>query len=397
MPGHPKVLTKNVVVLGICQALAMTGASLIVTMAALAGQSLASNNSLATLPIAIQFLATKTTTIPASLLMGKVGRRVGFTVGQLIGLIGASTSVYAIWVANFWLFTFSSALLGTHNAFWQYYRFAASEAAHPEQKSKAVSYVLLGGVIAAIAGPQLAKASNELFFPILFMGGYLVVVGLTIVAIFLLQMIKIPAPKQVGISLSGRPLIKIMRQPVFILSVISGMFGYGIMSLVMTATPLAMQFCGFNFSDTATVIQWHALAMFAPSFFTGSLIKRFGVVNIIVTGSLLNILCMLINFTGVTYTHFVLGLILLGLGWNFLFIGGTTLLTESYRGTEQSKVQASNDFAVFGTVAAGSLLSGVLQDRLGWFFVNSAILAPMVIVLTVAIWFHLNVGKRELA
>ena len=393
--AFPKIVKRNIFVLSCCQALSMTGASLIITMSALAGQSLAPSPSFATLPIAIQFLATMVTTIPASFLMGAVGRRIGFSIGQVIGLIGAGGSMYAIWSGNFWFFAASSALIGTHNAFWQYYRFAASETAGPEFRAKAVSYVLFGGVFAAIAGPQLAKISNELFSPVLFMGGYLVVVGLTLITVIVLQTIQIPATKKIGIYFSGRPLFMIIKQPKFILAVMSGMFGYGMMSLVMTATPLAMQFCGFNFSQTATVIQWHALAMFAPSFFTGTLIHRFGVVNIIIVGSILNLACMVINFLGITFPHFIFGLVLLGLGWNFMFIGGTTLLTETYRSDEQSKVQAVNDFAVFTTVAISSLCSGILQAKLGWSFVNAVIMAPMVIVITTAIWVYQLLLKEK--
>ncbi len=380
---------RNVLVLSICQALSMTGASLVITISALAGQMLADDKSLATLPLALQFTGTMLTTIPASLFMGRVGRKIGFTVGQILGVCGAALASYAIYEGSFWLFAAASALIGSHNAFWQYYRFAAADTASENFKAKAISYVMAGGVFAAVAGPQLGKWSVNAFEPILFVGGYVVVICLSMITIAMLQGISIPRPTSVGISIQGRPLGQIMRQPVFIVAVISAMFGYAVMTLVMTATPLAMKFCGFGFNDTATVIQFHALAMFAPSFFTGHLIKKFGVLHIIVAGTLLNAGSMAVNMMGIEFYNFWLGLVLLGLGWNFMFVGGTTLLTEAYRPEEKSKVQAANDFIVFGTVATASFSSGALQDAIGWSAVNAAVALPMCIAFAAVVWFKL--------
>jgi len=380
---------RNVLVLTICQAMSMTGTSLVMTVSALVGQILADDKSLATLPLALQFTATTLTTIPASLLMGRVGRKIGFTFGQCIGVSGAALAVYAIFTGSFWLFTAGSILLGSHNAFWQYYRFAAADIASEDFKAKAISYVMVGGVFAAIAGPQLAKWGENAFAPILFAGGYVAIIGLSMTTIVLLQAITIPRPTSTGISLQGRPILQIMRQPVFVVAVISAMLGYAVMTLVMTATPLAMKFCGFVFSDSATVIQWHALAMFAPSFFTGRLIKRFGVLQIILTGTVLNAASMTVNLMGIDFFNFWGGLILLGLGWNFMFVGGTTLLTDAYRPEERSKVQAANDFLVFGAVAIASFSSGALQNRIGWSAVNMAIALPMCIAFAATIWYQL--------
>jgi len=393
MSGQSWQIKINVLILSFCLAMAMTGASLIVTMAALAGQSLAVDKSLATLPIASQFTATMLVTIPASFLMSKLGRRVGFTIGQFIGLFGTALAAYSIFIMSFWLFIIASALIGAHNSFWQYYRFAAAEVAGPEFKAKAISYVLAGGVLAAILGPQIAKWSVDWFSPILFMGGYVAVSVLNIITILVIQMIKMPLTHSETENPKGRPLIEIMRQPVFIGAVVSGMFGYGIMTLVMTATPLAMQFCGYGFSDTATIIQLHAIAMFSPSFITGHLIKRFGVSSIIIVGVILNLICMAVNMAGVTFFDFMVGLIFLGVGWNFMFVGGTTLLTESYKANERSKVQAANDFIVFSTVAFLSFSSGLIQEVLGWFYVNIMILLPMVITLCIIFW--LNNSKKQ--
>jgi len=385
---------RNVLILAVCLALSMTGISLVMTVSALAGKMLADNDSLSTLPLSMQFVATMCATIPASLFMGHVGRRIGFTVGQLIGIVGAALAAYAIYVGSFWTFVAGSMLIGVHNAFWQFYRFAAADTATAEFRPRAISYVMAGGVFAAIAGPQLPKWSIDLFSPILFAGGYVCIVGLSFLTIILLQGIRIPKPVSVGISTAGRPLTKILRQPTLIVAVVAAMLGYAVMTLVMTATPLAMQFCGFGFDDTATVIQWHALAMFAPNFFTGHLIKRFGVLHIIVIGALLNIGCMAVNLMGIDFANFWLGLVLLGLGWNFMFVGGTTLLTETYRPEEQSKVQAVNDFLVFSLVAAASLSSGVLQHTVGWAAVNAAIALPMMIAFTLTVWFKVAHGGR---
>ena len=380
---------RNVLILSGCQALSMTGSSLVFAVCVLAGQYLADDKSLATLPLALQFTGTMLTTIPASLFMGKFGRRVGFTLGQCLGIFGAVLAAYAIYRQDFWLFAAASALLGAHNAFWQYYRFAAADTASEEYKAKAISYVMAGGVFAAVAGPQLAKWSVDMLSPVLFAGGYVVIICLSMLTILLLQAIRIPKPKSVGISSRGRPLRVIMRQPVFIVAVMSGMFGYGVMTLVMTATPLAMKFCGFDFFDTATIIQWHALAMFAPSFITGHLIKKFGVLNIILTGTLLYAASMAANLMGIDFLNFWGGLVLLGLGWNFMFVGGTTLLTEAYRAEEKSKVQAVNDFLVFGTVAIASFSSGALQNTFGWSAVNAAITLPICLAFAVVVWFRL--------
>ncbi len=389
------VAKRNVLVLSICQALSMTGASLVIFVSALAGQMLADDKSLATLPIAFQFTATMLTTIPASLLMGKIGRKLGFTLGQLIGVCGAALASYAIYEGSFWLFVLASSLLGSHNAFWQYYRFAAADTASGEFKAKAISLVMAGGVFAAVAGPQLAIWSVDIFAPVLFVGCYVAIIFLSTLTIFMLQGISVPKAIAVEISTRGRPLKEIMRQPVFIVAVISAMFGYSVMTLVMTATPLAMKFCGFDFSDTGTVIQFHALAMFAPSFFTGHLIKKFGVLQIIILGAILNIGCMAANLAGIEFVNFWLGLVLLGLGWNFMFVGGTTLLTDAYRPEEKTKVQAANDFIVFGAVSIAAFSSGALFDTFGWAAVNAAVALPMFAAFVASVWFLMASDQKK--
>ncbi|GAB6053317.1 MFS transporter [Magnetospira thiophila] len=377
------------------QALAMTGASLVVTVSALAGKLLAPTPDLATLPFALQFVGTMAATIPANLFMARVGRRFGFTVGQSIGICGALISATAIYLGHFWLFALGSFLLGTHNAFWAYYRFAAAESVDVQFRPRAISYVLAGGVFAALAGPELAKNSMDLLAPILFAGSYLAIVGLSVLTIVLLQFVDIPTPHLENRKGGGRPLRVIARQPEFIVAVLSAMIGYGVMSLVMTATPLAMVACGFAFEDAAFVIQWHVLGMFAPSFFTGWLIRKFGVLRIILVGTLLNVVCMGLNLAGIELMNFWAALLALGIGWNFMFIGGTTLLTRTYQPEERAKVQSINDFSVFGMVALASFSSGALQNMIGWQAVNAAASLPILIAFAAVLW--LWIGQKRLA
>ena len=385
--GSASTVRRNVFILAICQALSMSGASLVMTVSALAGQMVATDKSLATLPLAMQFTATMLSTIPASLLMGRIGRRAGFTIGQVIGLLGAGLACWALFLGDFWLFVLGSSIIGVHNAFWQYYRFAAADTAGQEYKARAISYVLAGGVIAALLGPQISKWSVDFFSPVFFAGGYIAITVLSFLTIILLQLINIPKPNVSNLIGGGRLLTEIIRQPKFILAVMAAMFGYGAMNLVMTATPLAMNICGFDFSSTATVIQAHVLAMFAPSFFTGHLIKRFGLVNVIIAGTMFSTGAIVFNLLGVNIINFACGLILIGLGWNFMFIGGTTLLTETYQPEEQAKVQALNDFLVFGTVAITSFSSGAVQEKLGWTAINWSVAFPITLVFVSAVWF----------
>jgi MFS family permease len=379
---------KNVFVLAASQALSMSGMSMVMTASALAGHMMTEDKSLATIPMALQFAAAMITTIPASLFMGRFGRRVGFSIGQTVGACGASLAAFSIFTQSFWLFCTASLLLGFHVAFWQYYRFAAADSVNQDFKAKAISYVLAGGVVASILGPELAKFGEKLLEPVLFSGVYVIIAGLCVATLFLIQAIQIPTPTKISWnSKSGRSILKIMRQPTFIVAVMSGMLGYGTMTFVMIATPLAMNFCGFSFADSATVIQWHVFAMFSPSFFTGNLIKRFGVLNIILAGVLLISCAITINLSGIEFLNFTLGLICLGLGWNFMFIGGTTLMTEAYTPDERAKTQAANDFIILSITTIAAFSSGAIQHSIGWTAVNVVAIIPMSSVFAAVIWF----------
>jgi hypothetical protein len=269
------------------------------------------------------------------------------------------------------------------NGFGIYLRFAAVDAAPADYKEKAISYVMAGGVVAAFTGPNLANWARDAIPDAAFAGSYAALIGLYALAFVALLFIRIPRAAAVVEGKRGRPLWQIARQPVFIVAMLGAMLGYGIMSLVMTATPLAMEVCGMPFSDSAFVIQWHVFAMFAPSFFTGALIRRFGVLTVMLWGVLCYIGTVVINLNGVSVTHFWVALFLLGIGWNFLFVGGTDLLTEAYREEEKAKSQALNDFMVFTTVSLTSLSAGALQYHYGWEAVNWGV-TPLIGVILLA-------------
>lgn len=377
---------RNLIVLALCQALAMSGNAVVMTVSALAGYMLAVDKSLATLPLALQFTATMAATIPASLLMKRIGRRAGFSLGVLFAVAGGAVSSYAIFAANFPLFCLGAALQGMFNGFALFYRFAAVDTASDGFRGKAISWVVAGGVLAAFAGPELAKWSRGWFEPTVFAGCYAAIVGLALAALLLLRLLDIPRPAPEERRNGGRPLGTIMRQPAFVVAVLGGMIGYGVMSLVMTATPLAMRAHALNFGDTALVIQWHILAMFAPGFVTGHLIDRFGVLNVMLAGAALAIGCVVVNLSGVGILQFWVALVLLGVGWNFLFVGSTTLLTECYTPAEKAKTQAINDFLVFGAVALCSFSSGALQYGFGWQAVNLGVVAPLMVTATATLW-----------
>lgn len=386
---------QTITVMAFSQALSMTGAGIVMLVTGLAGAYLAEDDRLATLPLAIQFVFTMMAAFPAALWMKHVGRRVGFTVGQIIGIGGGLVSAFALMQNSFGMLIAGAALLGVHNAFWGYYRFAAAEASPPDLRARAISFVMAGGILSALAAPELAKLTRELFSPVLFAGCYATIAALSLCTAIFVQFAALPAPRRLGSTdeQRARPLKEIAAQPTFIVAAISGMVGYGTMILVMSATPLSMVDCGLSFDDAAFVIQWHALAMFGPSFFTGSLIKRFGVLRIITVGILLNVGCMVANLSGVELANFWTGLVALGLGWNFMFIGGTTLLTDCYQPEEQEKTQAANDFLIFATISVATFSSGALQNSFGWVVVNGAMAVPLTIAFGAVMW--LAVRQRQ--
>lgn len=381
---------RNVVLLAICQALAMTGMTMNMTVTALTGHNLAPDPAWATLPLSLQFMATMMTTLPASLYMRRVGRRLGFATGVLVGVSGAVIAALAVLNGHFLLFCVGSMLIGSFQGFAILYRYAAADTASESFRPRAISLVLAGGVVAALAGPELAKWSHDLLAPIPFAGTFIIIAVVQSISLIFLLFVEIPAPTAAERANSGRPIIEIVRQPVFLVAILGAMIGYGSMTFLMTATPLAMIACGFAFHDAAFVVQWHAVGMFLPSFFTGSLIQRFGVVRVMLTGALAYLACIAINTSGIELLQFFSALVLLGVGWNFLFIGGTTLLTKAYRPEERAKVQGLGDFLVFTSSTVAAFSSGALNHAFGWQALNLGVLPLVALVVTALVWYHLR-------
>jgi len=390
-------MKRNVLLLSVCQALMMTSMSLMITTSALVGFALAENKVLATLPLAFQFLGMMSATFPASLLMKRIGRKAGFFVGLALGILGAALSALGIYLNQYWFFVVGLFFIGNFSAFGQYYRFAAADVATEEFKSRAIAYVLAGGVVAAFIGPNLAKFSKDMIVGVEFAGAYIAVIVVFMLSMLVLSFITIPRPDAEERAAGGRTLSAIARQPAFVVAVFSALTGYGVMNIIMTATPLAMRDFGFDFGSTATVIQWHVVGMFAPSFFTGSLIKRFGVLNIIAAGAILLLICIGVGLSGTEFWRLLLALILLGLGWNFMFLGGTTLVTETYAPNEKARTQGLNDLLVFGTTAMTALLSGVLHHTFGWTVTNLIVVPFLVIALILAVRLNLQRNRAEAA
>jgi len=381
---------RNIALLSLAQALMMSVNTLLITASSIIGYELADNKALATLPLAVQFLATMLTSIPASMMMRRYGRKAGFVLCSLIGLIGSLIAMQAVSLESFALYCVATMLFGIYTGFGNFFRFVATEVSPPDRANTAISYVLAGGVLAAVIGPNLANHSRDIL-DTAFLGSFIAVFVLYLLNLINFLAMDLPRPVNAGIDAYTRPLPVIMRQPVFIAALTAAAIGYSVMSLLMTATPLAMMHEHHQFSDVAFVIQWHVLGMFVPSFFTGHLINRFGARRIIIAGIVANLACICINLLGQSIAHFWLALFLLGLGWNFMFIGGTSLLTSSYNEAEKAKTQAVNDFIVFTSMALASLGAGALQHQLGWMNVNIMVLPIMLITLLVV----LGLGPRS--
>ena len=381
-----KYMKRNVAILAACQAVFLTVNLTVIALAGLVGYSLAENKALATLPVSTFIIGVALSTIPASQWMRIVGRQRGFMTGATVGIFGAVVCSYAVFTVNFWLYCVGTLFLGTQNAFGQQYRYAAAESSSPEFRAKAISWVLAAGIVGGVLGPESTKITKDLFAPYSFLGTYLAVIVLCSIVILLLTQLRIPNLTAEERQEKGRPLSEIVRQPVFMVAVVGAMVGYAVMNLVMTAGPLAMVACDISYSDTIFVVEWHVVGMFAPSFFTGHLISRYGVLNIMLTGAVLLFVSVAAAVTGITIYNFWLALFFLGVGWNFLFIGGTTLLTECYSPAERAKTQGLNDFMVFGSVACASLSSGGLLHVLGWNAVNVGALPFLAIAAAATLW-----------
>ena len=373
----------NVGLLAACQAMLFTNNSTLIAINGLAGLALAPYHALTTLPITCWVLGGAIATMPASLHMKRVGRRNGLISGTFWALVGALICASAIWLQNFWMLCLGTLVWGVYNAYGQYYRFAAADASGPDFKATAISLVLAGGLVGGLLGPTTSRITVDLIGP-KFMGAYLALTLFALATMAILNFLRIPNPPPATRASSGRPLLQIAAQPKFLVAVFSGAIGYGVMNFIMTSTPIAMQECGHPYGDAAFVISSHVVAMFGPSFFTGPLIRRFGVLRIMFVGALLNFAVIAIALSGLTLTHFWTALVTLGVGWNFLYIGGTTLLTETYRPEELAKAQGTNDQAIFIVMAISSFTSGLTVTSSGWRAVNLSAL-PLIAAVAIAI------------
>jgi MFS family permease len=328
--------------------------------------------------------------------MKRVGRQRGLTAGTLWGVVGALLAGSAIWMQSFWLLCFATLVWGVYNAYGQYYRFAAADVSSPEFRPMAISLVLAGGLVGGLLGPTLSRWTIDLAGP-RFMGAYLGLIVFALATMVLLRFIRIPNPTATEREASGRPLAEIIAQPRFIVAVLAGAIGYGVMNFLMTSTPIAMRACGHPYGDAAFVISWHVVGMFLPSFFTGGLIKRAGVLPVMFAGALLNFASIGIALSGIAVAQFWWAMVVLGVGWNFLYIGGTTLLTGTYRPEERAKAQGFNDQMIFLMMLLSSFSSGMTVTNAGWERVNLLALPMVAVVAAAILWFGLRERARKAA
>ncbi|MES3010859.1 MAG: MFS transporter [Pseudomonadota bacterium] len=378
-------MNRHLWLLTLCQGLFLTNNVTFIAINGLVGLALAPLGWMATLPVMGYVVGGALSTALVARTQARFGRKASFQLGLVVALLSALLCAYAALTRQFWLLCFATVVAGYYNANAQLYRFAAAELSAPAWREKAVSLVMAGGLIGAVAGPNLASATrNVLAVP--FAGAYIALAGVALLAMGLMAFIHFPALPPAQKSQGGRPLAEIVRQPVFIVAAAAGALGYGVMNLLMAATPIAMQQCSLPFSDAALVLEWHVIGMFAPGFFTGHLIKRFGALPVMGVGVVLNGVCIAVALTGVDLMQFLVALFALGVGWNFLFTGSTTLALSAYRPEERDKAQGALNFLVFATLALSSLSSGVLVTTQGWSWLNLGSIAPVLLTGALLVW-----------
>ena len=376
---------KTLALLAACQGLLLINGAGLISMQGLVGYMLTDTKSLATLGATTYVIGSALAAMPAALWMARVGRRAGFMTGAFINIVGCGLAALALHLRSFPLFCAATAVIGIYQAIGLQYRFAAAEVAAPADRAKAISWVLAGGIAGGILGPESMRLARD-WFATPFAGSFIVLAAYALLAMAVQSRVHVPKPTREERSGGGRPLGEIVRQPVFVVAVISAAFGYGIMNLLMVATPLAMDFCSHPFAQAAMVIQWHVVGMYAPGLFTGSLIRRYGTLKVILAGVVLVGGCVAVALSGTTVTHFLVALALLGVGWNFMYTGGTTLLTESYAPAEKARAQGANDFAVFATMGVSSFSSGALVSVAGWERMNMLALPVLAVVVVAVVW-----------
>jgi MFS family permease len=385
---------RNVLLLAFSQALMLSAIVMSMALGAVLGGVLAPDQGLATLPIAVMVIGTAIASLPASMLMRRFGRRTGFLTGAALGLAGSLLCALALQQKSFALFVAGHLLLGSYQGFASYYRFAAVEATEASHASRAIAWVVAGGIVAAFLGPQLGQWGRDWVIGSLFVGSYLAQGALSLLALAILWQVRLK-PVAVAHSVAPRPLREILVQPTLQVSILGAAIGYAVMIMVMTATPLAILGCGLPGTSITPVIQWHVVGMFAPSFFTGSLIKRHGAPRIMQVGFALLLGHVVVSLLGIEFLHFLSALILLGVGWNFAFIGGTTLLTQTYRPSEQLKVQGINESVIFGLTAVATLSAGWFYDRFGWVALNLMVVPLLIVALLLTLGIERRLRLQE--
>lgn len=379
---------KNIVLLAFCQAVLMTGQSLMLAVSPFVGLALASDKSLATLPIGLQLSATLLMTMPAAFFMKRTGRRFGFLLGSAFGIIGSALAAYAVSIGSFELFCVAAIVSGLMVGFGTYYRFAAAEAAAPEDRGRAISYVLVGGVVAAVVGPNLAGWSAGVLRMETFLSGYLALVVVNALGAVALLFTRLGKPTEAERRAKGRPLPQLLRQPGFAVAVLGGVVAYGVMTLIMTATPLGMHDHHYAHADSAFIIQWHMLGMFLPSFVSGRIIARHGATPVMQWGLGLFLLCVALNLYSSALWAIWAALVLLGVGWNFVFVGATTLLTANYELDERATAQSFNDVLILLTATLMSFASAPLHFGLGWQVLNVSVLPLILLMAAALLWLR---------
>lgn len=385
-----RLARRNALVLAITQALAGGNNTVLVATAAIVGTMLAPDKGLATLPISIFVLGMWMGTLPMGVLARRFGRRNALQIGTVCGVLTGLICCVAVLQGSFLLFNIGAVFSGLYASGHQSYRFAAADTASEEFRARAISWVLVGGIFAGVVGAQLVIATQNLWPPYLFAATYIGQSALALIAGAVLMFVNIPKPPPRSVVGDGRPLLEIAREPRFIVAVVCGVAAYSMMNLVMTSAPLAMVMCNHSVTDATLGLQWHVLGMYAPSFFTGALIARFGLERVTGLGFALIIVAAAIGTAGISLWHFWIGLALLGVGWNFAFIGATTMVTHCHRPNERNKVQAFNDFLVFGSMAIGSFSSGQLLASFGWATVNEVVFPVVLAAGALLVWSTLR-------